>query len=502
MNAVSYAKIIILLLAVSHVLAQNALDLDGTNDYISSSNPGPTGTSDRTVEAWIKTSTSISTQKVLIDWGTFATGQRFTLNIIDFGKLRIEVSGSGFNSTSSIADGLWHHVAVTYDHSATTKFNMYIDGVLHLSQNIVTSVNTGSTNGIIIGRRVDGVNYYDGTIDEVRIWNVVRTANEISNNMNKELCSAEPGLVAYYNFNQGIAGMSNTGVTTLNNLIGSNNGTLNNFGLSGSSSNWVAGKSLTSGMTLVSSSEFACDSLVSPSGNHVWYSTAQVFDTLSRANGCDSVLSVDLTVGNTTEQSLAVDVCDFYEAPSGKIVWLTSGIYSDTLLNPNGCDTVLTIDLSIINLDTTVTQLASMLTSNESNATYQWMDCSDSSLLVGDTNQNFQPAANGNYAVIISNGICMDTSACINMSNVGIESDETMKEISVFPNPTTGLLNVNMSMVIQRASVIVRSVSGEMVQQIQVEGENDFFQLNQRPGLYLVEIHTSDKVYFRKIILQ
>jgi hypothetical protein len=82
--------------------------------------------------------------------------------------------------------------------------------------------------------------YFPGTIDEVRIWNVVRSATEISNNKSNQISTA-PGLVASYQFNQGNAGGSNSGVTTLTDASGNNfHGTLSGFALNGSTSNWIS----------------------------------------------------------------------------------------------------------------------------------------------------------------------------------------------------------------------------------------------------------------------
>ena len=96
----------------------------------------------------------------------------------------------------------------------------------------------------IVGSPNDNLWYYNGEIDELRIWNTARTQTEIQANMNNEL-SIETGLVASYQFNQGIANGNNAGETTLNDASGNgNNGTLNNFALNGTSSNWVNGVSL------------------------------------------------------------------------------------------------------------------------------------------------------------------------------------------------------------------------------------------------------------------
>ncbi|MEZ4939683.1 MAG: SBBP repeat-containing protein [Saprospiraceae bacterium] len=83
---------------------------------------------------------------------------------------------------------------------------------------------------------------FDGTIDEVRIWNKSRSQAEILSTMNAELAGNEADLVLYYNFNQGIAGGNNAGITTLNDLTGSVNGDLQNVDLTGTASNWVAGQ--------------------------------------------------------------------------------------------------------------------------------------------------------------------------------------------------------------------------------------------------------------------
>ena len=77
------------------------------------------------------------------------------------------------------------------------------------------------------------------------IWNKALTPAEVLTAMNTGWVGNEAGLVAYYKFNQGVANGTNAGVTTLNDLAttvgGANNGTLTNFALTGTTSNWVVG---------------------------------------------------------------------------------------------------------------------------------------------------------------------------------------------------------------------------------------------------------------------
>lgn len=235
---------LLLAFIISSLNAQNALHFDGVDDFVAAGNPGPIGTADRTVELWIKTNNSISTQQVLVDWGDMAIGNRFTLNLINFGRVRLEIGGNGFNSNTTVADGNWHHIAVTYDQSASTKAIIYIDGALDNSHNFTVSMNTSNVNGVILGRRNDGVNYYEGLMDDVRIWDYARTAQEINREKDQEFCSANTGLLYYYNMNQGVAGSNNSSISFVYDRVSANDGALIGFSLMGNNSNWVSGKVL------------------------------------------------------------------------------------------------------------------------------------------------------------------------------------------------------------------------------------------------------------------
>ncbi len=147
----------------------------------------------------------------------------------------------GFNQVQDptpLAANTWYHVAVTYD-AATQEMRLYKDGVLVSS---ATSVPAYTETTLFIGAFNSGF-FWNGRIDEVRIWNVVRTATEIDNNKACSLTGDEPGLIGYYNFTNGVAGANNTGVTTLPDVsdkCNANNGTLNGFTLNGTLSNWVS----------------------------------------------------------------------------------------------------------------------------------------------------------------------------------------------------------------------------------------------------------------------
>jgi len=147
--------------------------------------------------------------------------------------------------------GKWTHVALVSAGNGGNFRGIYLDGVL------VASINSSDgpdvdLNGLILGS--DGIGggvFHQGSIDEFRIWTKVRTQAEIMATMNCELRGDEQDLAVYYNFNQGTAGGNNTTVTTLvSNASNSGtafNGALENFTLTGTTSNWVASTNGVSG---------------------------------------------------------------------------------------------------------------------------------------------------------------------------------------------------------------------------------------------------------------
>ncbi|WMN11066.1 choice-of-anchor D domain-containing protein [Marivirga salinae] len=221
---------------------QNALNFDGTDDYVNIPyNASLDITGALTLEAWVKTNNTADFNNILIK-GNYGYG--FTID--NNAQLGYWSSNTNYFDNcpkfGSIPSGTWTHVAVVVVENTSTTF--YINGV-EVGQAISageTTINSGGTDPLVIGRQGSlSTNYFGGSMDEVRIWNTARTCSEIKANMNNELTGEESGLVAYYNFNKGTAGGDNTGLITLNDGVSSNNGTLNSFALSGTASNWVVG---------------------------------------------------------------------------------------------------------------------------------------------------------------------------------------------------------------------------------------------------------------------
>lgn len=236
--------------ASNHALKfANALHFDGINDYANVTRPVG---DDFTIEYWVKT-TQVGTEGSMWYSGVGIVDAEVGGGTNDFGttlngsKLAFGVGNTDYSiiSNATINDGTWKHIAVT-----RTKSNgaiaIYINGVLDKTG---TCSNYGTLNApsfVRLGGMQTETNYFNGSIDDIRFWNVVRTQVQIASNMNQELNGDESGLVAYFKCNQGLPNANNTDISTLFDETLNYNTLLSNFSLSSNSSNFVFGKLNTS----------------------------------------------------------------------------------------------------------------------------------------------------------------------------------------------------------------------------------------------------------------
>ena len=185
--------------------------------------------------------------------------------------------------------------------------------------------------------------------------------------------------------------------------------------------------------------------------------------------------------------------CGNYTSPSGNYSWASSGTYYDTIPNSLGFDSLLTINLTITPLNVNINTSAYPTLSVElANATsYKWLDCQNNySEINGETNQSFTPSSNGSYAVEITDNGCVDTSACINITDLGLENFNTTS-IQLIPNPNNGKFSlVNLS---ENTTIQIFSVDGKKVAQTILTSQPNYtFNLEYlEKGIYFAKISTN-----------
>lgn len=160
------------------------------------------------------------------------------------------------------------------------------------------------------------------------------------------------------------------------------------------------------------------------------------------------------------------------------------------LTNSAGCDSIVTLNLIINQLDTTTTQNGNVLIANLSNATYQWLDCNDSfAPLTGETNQSFSPSINGSFAVQIAQNDCMDTSACTVVNTVGIIENSFGQGFSVYPNPTSSNLTIELGDTYPSVDAQILNGRGQLVEKaVFLNPHTLSLTINGPPGFYYVEV--------------
>lgn len=169
---------------------------------------------------------------------------------------------------------------------------------------------------------------------------------------------------------------------------------------------------------------------------------------------------------------------------NGKLVLAAdNGVVGEELFEYTGC---------LVNAAVTETNL--VITATQSGATYQWMNCSDSSLISGETNQSFTASVDGDYAVIVTDGACIDTSVCTSILGLGLKN-ESQNQLFVYPNPTNSNLTISTSEKI--LSITIYSISGALVA---TETKSTFSVLNLPKGMYFLEIQTEQGISTTKFI--
>ncbi len=174
-----------------HTSDDQFLEFTGSNYVESNQFKGIAGNDRRTVEGWIKTTVG---DKEIASWGRNSAGRKWVFRLNNAGKLRVEVNGGSIEGNLDLRDDNWHHVACTYGGTDVQHVRLYVDGVLDtISASSSEPVNTDTTAGINF-RVSRGVNnrYFDGMIDEIRVWSDTLTGSTLASWMHRKYDPTHP----------------------------------------------------------------------------------------------------------------------------------------------------------------------------------------------------------------------------------------------------------------------------------------------------------------------
>jgi hypothetical protein len=200
----------------------NTLNFDGVDDYVEVPDDAAFAmTAAITVEAWVRTTSSTEqhiTTKNGDAWVLAVNGNNGGSGLASF--YLNGVSAAWLYGTTNVSDGKWHHIAATWDGALVS---LYVDGALENSVAAAGSITTG-VSPVLIGAG-SGAFYLNGSVDELRIWDVARTATEVNTGRLNTVSPSATGLVAYYQFDE--TSGSTLSDATANVLTGTVNNTTN-----------------------------------------------------------------------------------------------------------------------------------------------------------------------------------------------------------------------------------------------------------------------------------
>jgi hypothetical protein len=203
-------------------------------------------------------------------------------------------------------------------------------------------------------------------------------------------------------------------------------------------------------------------------------------------------------------ETFATDVqtaCDSY-------VWIDGNTYTSsnnsaqfTLQNVNGCDSIITLDLTITDLITTTTVNEFNITANQSGASYQWIDCDTDLPITGETNATYPATYNGNFACVLMDNNCTDTTDCVQISGLGVDENDNF-DLSIYPNPNSGKFTISTPK--SGLYMSIYSIEGKTIlnstQLTKPSHEIDISAIES--GVYFVVVQSNDIIKTYRVVIQ
>lgn len=134
---------------------------------------------------------------------------------------------------------------------------------------------------------------------------------------------------------------------------------------------------ITINLTILNSSSSinvtSCRSYISPSGNYTWTNSGSYIDTVSNTLGCDSIITINLTITDNSSSTINISACNSYTSPSNMFIWTSSGTYLDTIANISGCDSLITLNLVIQSSSYSLITDTACKSYNSPSGNYTWV---------------------------------------------------------------------------------------------------------------------------------
>jgi hypothetical protein len=161
----------------------------------------------------------------------------------------------------------------------------------------------------------------------------------------------------------------------------------------------------------------------------------------------------------------------------------------------NGCDSIVTLNLTINNIsDITTSTSGTTISSNSSEASHQWLDCNNNNAIISaETEQSFTATSSGSYAVELTENGCKDTSECVVISSVNIIENNFGNNFGnnliISPNPTNGVLSVDLKDNYKSINTYITDLKGKLIKATEFKNTNSLsLNIDAPSGIYFLTI--------------
>jgi riboflavin synthase len=239
----------------------------------------------------------------------------------------------------------------------------------------------------------------------------------------------------------------------------------------------------------------ACGSYYWPAKNKS-YTTSNNTDTVKLINaaGCDSIVTLNLTIKNALSSSstFTISACgSYYWAIKNKTYTISNNSDTVKLINAAGCDSIVTLSLTIYpNPIPTIIKTGNVLSTQYYNS-YQWL--LNGVNIIGATTQSYTVVVSGNYQVVVT-----DTNNCSGASSIGAVILSSLNEagkdyFKIYPNPSEKMLHIETN-ASGNWQAIITDVKGSQINQIHFNKSTQLDISNYSPGVYYIQLTGKENV--------
>ena len=250
----------------------------------------------------------------------------------------------------------------------------------------------------------------------------------------------------------------------------------------------------------------SCGAFVSPGGQS-WSQSGVYADSFIASSGCDSIVMYDVVILAPVYDTLSISACDSYLTPSGILI-TQSGYYADpdTLTTANGCDSITIWEAEITPTpQAQITVNGDTMLASPQGATYQWLNCNNNMYpIAGATDSTFVVVKTGCYAVEVTVNACVDTSDCECFTGIDTRLAMEKEVLNIYPNPSNGNFRIQVNRgLLSTENLRIIDINGKEVEaSIEVKNHTAYIRIAGGAGIYFIYLISEGPQSGQRIVVQ